>query len=154
MPFTLNGFGTTYYGKADQRPDGSYITTEWIAAAFVPVVPLQSLRLVPLQGKNVNVGIYNSQSYGILEKLPIQWSQVLRIWGFLAASACWLVTIFWLFFDKLDVTTHEYGALFAFGVFVFALVPPCLLVWWTRRSALRAKYGAPDQGQPPNVTTH
>lgn len=44
-PFTLNGFGTTFYGKRDFRADGSYITTEWIVLAYLPLIPIRSLRV-------------------------------------------------------------------------------------------------------------
>ena len=48
MPFTFNGFGTMYYGNRDKADDGSYVTTLWIVALFVPVFPLASYRIRPL----------------------------------------------------------------------------------------------------------
>ena len=36
MAFTLNGFGTTYYGVR-WLPDGTYITTKWVVFCFIPV---------------------------------------------------------------------------------------------------------------------
>lgn len=45
MAFSINGFGTTYYGERDLSRDGSFITTEWITAAYLPLLPLRSLRV-------------------------------------------------------------------------------------------------------------
>jgi hypothetical protein len=48
MPMTFNMIGTQYCGRTESRPDGSYITTEWITVV-VPIIPLKSLRLRPMQ---------------------------------------------------------------------------------------------------------
>jgi hypothetical protein len=45
MAFTLNGIGTTHYGRR-RLSDGTYITTEWVVIAFVPLLPLRSLRVL------------------------------------------------------------------------------------------------------------
>jgi len=37
MPYTFNGFGTTYYGQRDAAVDGSYVTTLWVTALWVPL---------------------------------------------------------------------------------------------------------------------
>lgn len=42
---SLNGFGTALYGKRDFRPDGSYVTTKWVVFAWIPLLPLNSLRV-------------------------------------------------------------------------------------------------------------
>jgi len=47
MPHMINGFGTTFYGQRDFKPDGSYVTTEWIVCWFIPILPLRSLRVIP-----------------------------------------------------------------------------------------------------------
>lgn len=138
MPFTLNGFGTMYYGAADLRPDGSYVTTEWITAIYVPLIPLRSWRLVQINQGNVNLGVYNSQSYGVVERLPILWAQVFRIWGFLLGATAWVAGTGWLLFDKLQVTEHEPAALWGFLGFVAVFAPPGLFLWWYRRQAQRS----------------
>lgn len=38
--FTMNGFGTMLYGKADPRPDGWYTATLYLVALFIPIIPL------------------------------------------------------------------------------------------------------------------
>lgn len=48
--FTLNGVGTRLYGRADQRPDGSYVSTLCFCVLFIPVLPLTSYRVVDAEG--------------------------------------------------------------------------------------------------------
>ncbi len=45
MAFSVNGIGTTYYGKSDEWPDGSYVKTLWLVFAFIPILPLRSIRV-------------------------------------------------------------------------------------------------------------
>ncbi len=78
MPYTLNGFGTKYYGKREPAEDGSYITTLWITALYVPVLPLGSYRVRPV-GKGVNYGVHVSQNYQVM-KVPFCWEQIWRIY--------------------------------------------------------------------------
>ena len=45
--FTLNGFGLTIYGDRDAHPDGSHVKTRFLAALFVPILPLDAWRVLP-----------------------------------------------------------------------------------------------------------
>ena len=45
LTHSYNGFGTTFYGKRDVEPDGSYVTTKWLIIAHLPIVPRGSFRL-------------------------------------------------------------------------------------------------------------
>lgn len=47
MAYWVNGVGTIHYGRTDPWPDGSYVTTKWIVALFVPLLPLGSYRVWP-----------------------------------------------------------------------------------------------------------
>src|SRR6478672_2321665 len=49
--FTLNGFGTKIYGKSDEGSDGTYVTTLFLTALFVPVIPIKQY-LVRHEGGN------------------------------------------------------------------------------------------------------
>ena len=49
MAFSVNGVGTTFYGLALIEPDGSYIVTEWVVFFFIPLIPLGSKRIWPVQ---------------------------------------------------------------------------------------------------------
>ncbi|MFL5320142.1 MAG: tetratricopeptide repeat protein [Myxococcaceae bacterium] len=49
--FTLNGFGTKIYGKSDEGSDGTYVTTLFFTALFIPVIPIKQY-LVRHEGGN------------------------------------------------------------------------------------------------------
>lgn len=78
MPFTFNGFGTTYYGHRYPSEDGSYITTVWVTALWIPLVPLGSYRVRPV-GKGTNIVVHSSQSYQTM-RVPLCWPQVRNVY--------------------------------------------------------------------------
>jgi len=96
MPFTFNGFGTKFYGNRDVAEDGSYVTTEWITALYVPLVPLRSYR-VRLVGQGTNVVVHRSQSYQTV-RVPLCWPQVRNV--YLCASP---VLVLILYFGGPDI---------------------------------------------------
>jgi hypothetical protein len=50
--FTLNGVGTTVYGKREVNPeDGSYIVTKWFTVIWFPIIPLGSYRVIKVKKK-------------------------------------------------------------------------------------------------------
>ena len=68
----LQGSGKAYYGKADKRNDGSYITTEWFVILLLPIYPIKSLRVLKLGRETVhNYIVARSESirYQIIETL-------------------------------------------------------------------------------------
>jgi hypothetical protein len=140
MPFTYNGFGTKFYGEGDLRPDGSFITTEWITAAYIPVLPLKSFRLARAQG-NVAAVVFHSQSYAVFETLPICWPQVWRIYAFVLSTAAWWFAIGWLAFAKLAILDGPKAPYFMF-LFVIVMLIPFGAVWWFRREAYRARHSS------------
>ena len=82
--FTINGIRTANYGARDFRPDGSYVTTSWFVLVFVPIFPWKSRRILPT-GNNRFYLVYYSQPYVVAEKLPLNWTQVLCVYGWYAA---------------------------------------------------------------------
>jgi hypothetical protein len=48
MAASINGIGTTFYGRADARDDGSYVVTKWVIFVFAPIIPLGSMRVWPV----------------------------------------------------------------------------------------------------------
>ncbi len=96
--YSINGFGTRYYGQRDFRPDGSYITTEWIVLAFVPIVPFRSLRVRYMgegDSKAYLNGFGTTHHYSIYEKrFPPNWKQVLSTYAFVSLTACWIYFVF------------------------------------------------------------
>ena len=48
---TINGIGTTAYGRRDADPEtGTYVTTVWFALVFIPFVPLGAYRVANAPG--------------------------------------------------------------------------------------------------------
>lgn len=74
MPASFNGCGTTYYGRRDFHRDDSYITTEWIILAHIPIFPLASFRVLPAGGGH-NYLVFNSQNFRV-QKIPLCRQQV------------------------------------------------------------------------------
>jgi hypothetical protein len=92
MAFTLNGTGTTFYGKRDFRADGSHITTEWLAFFYIPLIPIRSLRVIS-QGPGEHkwyLGVGHSSQFLIYEKTWPNWKQVLSVYGYLAMMIVWI----------------------------------------------------------------
>lgn len=73
MPFTLNGCGTKYYGRRDMAPDGSYVTTEWIVLAYVPLIPVGSFQVLP-QGSSYYI-VGRSTQY-LVRRVSLNWKQI------------------------------------------------------------------------------
>lgn len=81
MPASINGFGTTFYGQAEVESDGSFITTTWFILCFIPIVPLASNRLRPLE----KPGFFSFGSeYVVVHELPINFLQVIKTWAYAA----------------------------------------------------------------------
>jgi len=77
MSASLNGFGTGFYGQRDFHSDGSYITTEWVFAAYLPIIPLRSHRLIRNPTQDRNLIVYISEGYLIVETFRRNGKQVL-----------------------------------------------------------------------------
>lgn len=77
---SINGFGTTFYGECDFIQDGSYISTYWLILAYVPIIPLYSVRIF-----HADKALIMGSSQYQLAKLPIHWKQVFRTYGYLLA---------------------------------------------------------------------
>ena len=43
--YSLNGVGTTLYGKREIDSDGSYVATKWFIIFLLPIFPLGSYRV-------------------------------------------------------------------------------------------------------------
>lgn len=78
MPFTYNGIGTKYYGRRNPKEDGSFVTTEWIVFAYIPLVPIGSFRIAQT-GNSSNWVIYSSTEY-LVTRVPLCWQQVRNVY--------------------------------------------------------------------------
>jgi hypothetical protein len=92
MALTLNGFGTSYYG-ARWLPDGTYITTKWVVVLFVPIFPVESVRILQT-GPRHEGGVYSRQSL-ITQPVPLDKNMVLKMYGLLALFAVLLACVPW-----------------------------------------------------------
>jgi len=92
---SVNGTGTRIYGKREFRTDGSFVTTKWVTFSWVPLVPLQSMRVKPLDKSGVDhlgasiflvfVGVLalkSSGKYAVLSKTRLVLIQVLHVYAF------------------------------------------------------------------------
>lgn len=77
MAFTVNGIGAHYYGTR-WLLDGTYLTTKWLVFAFVPIVPLGSVRVLSASHPYGAVA-YTGQSLAV-EHAPLDIWMVLRIY--------------------------------------------------------------------------
>ena len=78
MPRSNWGTGTLYFGKRDFEPDGSYITTEFVAAFWVPLIPFRSLRVRYMSSDPIPFGV--TSWYEIRSRSRPHWKQVLSIY--------------------------------------------------------------------------
>jgi hypothetical protein len=96
MPQSINGIGTQFYGHAEPLPQQlkrhflswlvdrddqheSWIVTEWIIFLWVPLFPLRSLRVWPVDYEYSWWGNRSRTSYRV-RNLPLYWPQV--AWGY------------------------------------------------------------------------
>ncbi len=93
--FTLNGFGATFIGECDYEPDGTYITTAWIVALWIPLIPLYSARILSAEST-----MLSGTNYQII-KLPIHWRQAGRIWAYVLGMAAMIALM------SLLVQSHD-----------------------------------------------
>jgi hypothetical protein len=138
MPFRLNGFGTAFCGQCDFRFDGSFIATEWITAAYVPIIPLRSFHLVRAASRNENLVFYRSEGYNILEKLPVLWPQVFRIYAFMGCAITWWIFLIWLFlFNFAFMSGSNVSAMMLLMLLFVCLMgmPLIAVVWPFRRNS-------------------
>lgn len=137
MPSSIQGFGTTFVGRRDFWLDGSYVTTEWIVAMFIPLIPLRSLRVKagPLRTNYFYVVGGTQRDHVICDEQPVNFKQVACVYTFLAFCVIWILG-----------TTALAARLFrseklVLGIVTALLLVPSLLPWYLRRRAKRWRPG-------------
>ncbi|MDR1792608.1 MAG: hypothetical protein LBR36_04100 [Bacteroidales bacterium] len=93
--FSFNGFGTTLYGHADKRSDGSYVATKWIIIFFVPIIPLGSYRIFSKEGN-----FFSFHKEYRLKPVALNKKQVLKTYLLLLGIVLLLKVIFSLIYCK------------------------------------------------------
>jgi hypothetical protein len=90
MQFQFHGIGMMY-GERGYWPDGSFVTTEWFAVAWVPIFPICSKRVSYAQ--NSAYAVYDHRGYWVHETSGPDLTQVLSTYewfgSFFAIVAVW-----------------------------------------------------------------
>lgn len=78
---SFSGIGTTLYGKRDyDKNDGSYIATKWFIFLLLPIFPIKSYRVWPVQGAKFSglfFGVFGYTKQYQLKPVPLNWRQVI-----------------------------------------------------------------------------
>src|SRR5262245_640389 len=142
MPFTIHGCGTTFYGKRDFRLDGTYITTEWLVFAYLPLFPIRSPRVSDLWASELGLGDR------VYEKALPNWKQVLCVYGFVTFVIAWVPAVLLIasriyshFPDSL-ATTLGLSLVFIAAACIIAL--PLPIPWILRHHARKRVYDEHD----------
>lgn len=140
MPITFKGCGTKYYGEADRRPDGSFVTTNWFVLGYVPLIPLGTVRVRRDHENDMNIFIASADGYLLLEELPLSWRQVLHTYAFALACLAWWGGTAWLVFILNGAWAEKHLMPVMFGYIVVAALP---FIWlaWTRQQQLKGRQG-------------
>jgi hypothetical protein len=150
MAASINGIGTRFYGASSPRPDGSVITTKWFAIVFIPIIPLSSFRVLRETKNDKFLILGYSSAYSIIEKLPIQWGQVLRTYGFCLGFLLWC---FGLTAFKINLLPDWHPATWMQWLFLIGVVPiPFYLLMAYR--ALERKRLRQNMEETEQVVTH
>lgn len=83
MAFKFHGVGMLVYGERDYRPDGSFVTTQFFAVAYLPLFPIISKRISYTRISDYSS--YDTDGYFVYETLPLDHRQVLSVYGWFVA---------------------------------------------------------------------
>jgi hypothetical protein len=94
--YSLNGIGTSLYGKSDINPqDGSYIATKWFIVFLLPIFPLGSYRVIRGKTETTFLLLPGAKTSYQMMKVDWNWKQIgltyLVIYGFLVLVILLLV---------------------------------------------------------------
>jgi hypothetical protein len=132
MAYSINGFGTTYYGQGSFERDGSYITTKWVIAGTVPLIPLASLRV-----KESGRGFSRQEMY-VVEELGVDWWQAVLTYAYV--YICVPISLYLIIMHE-HTFIEDFNVPFAVEMFfrafplLFVLALPHVLRWFSRRAA-------------------
>ena len=127
----VQGFGTTFYGQCDYWTDESYLTTEWIVIAAIPLIPMRTLRVNPdvnfsqkVKDSAESTPFHHKTTYVLQDRGKLNLRQVLRTYALAFLLAAWLVTGVWLLLHLHFATLPTYiMALFLASFIVPGSVP-------------------------------
>jgi hypothetical protein len=95
-PKSFAGCGTKFYGASERNGDESFITTEWFGLFYVPLLPIQSYRVIRLDSvtKNYGASITTTINYSITKKLKLYVKQIIVAYLFLISFILFASVIF------------------------------------------------------------
>lgn len=146
MAYSINGFGTTYYGQRAFECDGSFVTTKWVIAGTLPLLPLDSLRV-----KEGGRGFARQQMF-VVEELGVDWWQVLLTYAYV--YLCVPFSIYLIVVRDQPSFIEDYHVPFAVVMFfnafplLFVLALPHFLRWLSRRAARKRSPAAARLAKP------
>lgn len=119
---SINGIGTSLYGKNDLKSDGSYVATKWIIFLFLPLVPLHSYRVQRKETESMItalIGMPGSETKYEFYPIPLNWKQIGQTYLFAYGIIALLVLDFMfdpylLFGPVLLVAMCIYGLYYLF----------------------------------------
>jgi hypothetical protein len=89
--FSINGIGTSLYGKSKVESDGSYIATKWFIFLLLPIVPLGSYRVQRGEttfSATALIGLPGANTKYKMLPVPLNWNQIIQtylaVYGILA----------------------------------------------------------------------
>lgn len=144
MAYTLNGIGTTFYGRRDFRTDGTYITTEWLVFFYLPLIPIRSLRVSCLGPSDhlSHLGLGSSESYEVYEKhFPPNWKQVLCTYGYVVLLIAWIYAVISI---TISIFPHALDTVFNVTMLCFSCIIPVPVPWILRHLSLKRVYEKND----------
>lgn len=152
MAFSYNGFGTRFYGKCDFRADNSYIMTKWVVFAYIPVIPVSSLRVICKGPGGIPIFL-GTTNYAVLEQGAPHWKQVISTYAFTAFLAGWAFLVWKVALsitpNAFDELSSIYAVLFAW-IFPFS-IPFILRILAVRRLRKQVSADARKKATPPVV---
>ena len=141
---SINGFGSKTYGKTDFAADGSYITTCWVIACYVPLIPTESWRAWEIVEKKRLFGLipYTDNSNFYAQDVPLHRQQVLRVYLYILPLLAIILSI-------MTGAAFDAPSWLANTVLVL-LILWAFLPWYLRRRARRRLTQPP--AKPKSVT--
>jgi hypothetical protein len=77
--YSINGIGTTLYGKREIESDGSYIATKWFIFLLIPIFPISSYRVRPDTPKVHFLG--QKTNYFRFDKVQLNKKQIINTYS-------------------------------------------------------------------------
>jgi hypothetical protein len=143
LQFEFHGTGTALYGRRDFMLDRSFVTTEWITLAYLPIIPLISKRI-----SFTRLDPYHAcdrSGHYIVELMPLNMTQVLSVYAWAASFVAYCA--FWAYFGEAMVRKvgDEVALEWLLATLAMLVVLPYALrrfaIWRGSRSFHRATYG-------------